>query len=169
MKIYLGADHAGFELKEKIKEYLGNLDLNYEVRDLGAFGFVEDDDYPDYVKKVAETIAEGPELEERRGIIFGGSGQGEAICANRFPDIRAVVFYSQKEPIASIDIEDRKSFDSFEIIKLAREHNDANVLSIGTRFVSEDEAKFAIELFLNTKFSEGERHIRRIKKLEPSN
>jgi ribose 5-phosphate isomerase B len=166
MKIYLGSDHAGFELKEKIKIYLNNLG-QYEIQDLGAFNYVENDDYSDYVKQVAEAVAEGPELEERRGIIFGGSGQGEAMCANRIKNIRAMVFYAQKEPNAEIDISGTKSSDSFEIIKLAREHNDANILSIGARFITEDEAKFAIELFLNTKFSKEERHIKRIKKLEP--
>jgi ribose 5-phosphate isomerase B len=167
MKIYLGADHAGFELKEKIKVYLEELGLNYEVQDFGAFNLVEDDDYPDYVKKVAEAVAENYELEERRGIILGGSGQGEAICANRFSGIRAVVFYGQQEPVLPINAEGKKSVDSFEIIKLAREHNNANILSLGSRFVTEDEAKFSIELFLNTKFSKEERHIRRIKKIEP--
>ena len=169
MKIYLGTDHAGFNLKEKLKVYLEELGLGYEVQDFGAFNFVEDDDYPDYVKKVAEAVAEGSETEERRGIILGGSGQGEAICANKITGIRAIVFYGQQEPVSDIDIGGQKSVDSFEIIKLAREHNNANVLSLGSRFITEDEAKFAVELFLKTEFSKEERHIRRIKKLEPSN
>jgi ribose 5-phosphate isomerase B len=157
MKIYLGTDHAGFELKEKIKVYLSELDTNYEVEDLGALNYVADDDYPDYVKQVAEAVAFD---KESFGIIFGGSGQGEAMCANRTSGVRAAVFYAQKE-LAN-------GSDSFEIVKLARQHNDANILSVGARFVTEDEAKFAIELFLNTKFSGDERHIRRIKKLEPT-
>ena len=170
MKIYLGADHAGFELKEKIKVYLSELELGYEVEDLGAMNFVADDDYPDYIKQVADAVAdvaaEGPELEERRGILFGGSGQGEAMCANRTSGVRAVVFYGPKEPVESVDVTGRQSSDTFEIIKLAREHNDANVLSIGVRFTTEDEAKFACELFLNTKFSGDDRHIRRIEKID---
>lgn len=172
MKIYIGSDHTGFELKEKIKVYLEELGLGYEVQDFGPFNYVADDDYPDFVKLVAEDVAsdraKGQTGKESFGIIFGGSGQGEAMCANRTPGVRAAVFYAQKEPITDIDITGKKSVDPFEIIKLTREHNNANILSIATRFVTEDEAKFAIELFLNTKFTEEERHIRRIKKLEPN-
>lgn len=159
MKIYIGADHAGYELKEKLKIYIQ--DLGYEVKDLGAYNFVKDDDYPDYVKQVAEMVV----YEHGSfGIIIGGSGQGEAMCANRIKGIRAVVFYGPKEPVAEIESEGTKSSDSFEIIKLTRAHNDANILSIGARFTTEDEAKFACELFLSTKFSSRERHIRRINK-----
>ena len=158
MKIYIGTDHAAFELKEKLKVYLEELELGYEVQDFGAFNFVEDDDYPDYIKQVAEAVAKD---KGSFGIVLGGSGQGEAMCANRTAGVRAAVFYAQKELINSTE-----SSDPFEIIKLARGHNDANVLSIGVRFLTEDEAKFAVELFLNTKFSGDERHVRRIKKLD---
>ena len=159
MKIYIGTDHVGFDLKEKLKVYLK--ELNYEVEDIGSFNFVGTDDYPDFIKPVAEAVA----LEKGSfGIILGGSGQGEAMCANRTSGIRAAVFYGQEVPTGIIDEEGHKSADTFEIIKLVREHNDANILSIGTRFVTEDEAKFAVELFLNTKFSGDERHIRRINK-----
>lgn len=155
MKIYIGTDHVGFELKEKLKVYLA--ELGFEVEDLGAFNFVGTDDYPDYIKLVAEAVADD---KGSFGIILGGSGQGEAMCANRTKGIRAAVFYGQKE----LKDEKNKDSETFEIIKLAREHNDANILSIGARFVTEDEAKFAVELFLNTKFSGDERHIRRINK-----
>ena len=163
-KVYLGTDHTGFELKEKVKVYLA--DLGYEVEDRGSFEYVKNDDYPDFAKLVAEEVAGN---KESFGIIFGGSGQGEAMCANRTPGVRAAVFYAQKEPITDIDITGAKSTDPFEIVKLVREHNNANILSIATRFVTEDEAKFAIELFLNTKFSGKERHVRRINKLDSSN
>jgi ribose 5-phosphate isomerase B len=86
------------------------------------------------------------------------------MCANRTNGVRAAVFYGQKEPISEVDISGAKSSDTFEIIKLERAHNDANILSLGVRFVTEDEAKFAIELFLSTKFSGEERHVRRINK-----
>jgi len=165
MKIYLGSDHAGFELKEKIKVYLEELELGYEVQDFGAMNFVESDDYPDYIKQVAEAVSKD---KSSFGIIFGGSGQGEAMCANRTSGVRAAVFYGQEEPKKEIDSKKVKSSDTFEIVKLAREHNDANILSIGARFVTEDEAKFACELFLSTKFSGDERHVRRIKKLDAS-
>ena len=170
MKIYIGSDHAGYELKEKLKTYLSELEQGYEIVDKGAFKYNSDDDYPDFVRLVAEAVAGGggPELEERRGIILGGSGQGEAMCANKTLGVRALVFYGGVVAERAVDINGKKSADPFEIVKLAREHNDANVLSLGVRFVSEDEAKFATELFLSTKFSGDERHIRRIKKLEPN-
>jgi len=161
MKIFIGSDHAGFELKEKIKEYLSGLELGFKIEDRGAFNYVENDDYPDFVKLVAEDVVKN---EGSFGIILGGSGQGEAMCANRTKGIRAAVFYGQKELVQETDAEWNKNSDPFEIVKLTREHNDANILSIGARFVEEDEAKFAVELFLNTKFSGDERHIRRINK-----
>lgn len=154
MHIYIGSDHAGYELKEKLKTYLGELGLGYEVVDKGAFEYNSDDDYPDFITPVAESVAGD---KGSFGIILGGSGQGEAICANRTQGVRAALFYGET-----------KSSDPYQIVKLAREHNDANIISLGARFVSPDEAKFAVELFLNTKFSGDERHARRIKKLEPS-
>lgn len=159
MKVYIGSDHVGYEFKKKLGIYLK--ELGYEVEDFGAFNYVENDDYPDFIKQVAEAVAKE---KESFGIILGGSGQGEAMCANRTRGVRAAMFYGPKEPIADVDINGNKSVDSFEIIKLARMHNDANILSIGLRFASEDEAKFAVELFLSTKFSGEERHIRRINK-----
>lgn len=161
MKVYIGTDHAGFALKEELKRYLPELGLGYEVTDLGSFTLNPEDDYPDFVTKVAEAVAGD---EGSMGIILGGSGQGEAMCANRIKGVRATVFYGQKEAISPVDIKGQESDDTFEVVKLEREHNNANIISIGTRFVTEDEAKFAIELFLNTKFSGDERHVRRINK-----
>ena len=163
MKIYIGSDHVGYELKEELKKYLSELDLGYEVEDKGAFKYDKDDDYPDFIKPVAEAVANNV---ESKGIVIGGSGQGEAICANKIKGIRAVVFYGQKEAIGAVDISGKKSADTFEIVELEREHNDANILSLGLRFITMDEAKFACELFLRTKFSGDERHIRRINKIE---
>ncbi|MEK7219102.1 MAG: RpiB/LacA/LacB family sugar-phosphate isomerase [Patescibacteria group bacterium] len=164
MKIYIGADHAGYELKEKLKTYLS--ELGYEIEDKGAFNYDENDDYPDFIIPVAKAVAEGPESEGRRGIILGGGGQGEAMCANKVSGVRAAVFYGEVLPQSPVDIKGERSIDSFEVVKLTREHNDANILAIGSRFVSLDEAKFAVELFLATKFSGDERHIRRIEKIE---
>jgi len=161
MKIYIASDHAGFELKEKIKTYLPGLGLGYEVQDLGAFALIPEDDYPDFISLVAEEVAKDT---ESMGVIFGGTGTGEAMCANKIKGVRAMVFYGQMAPKDKIDVKGDESVDTFEIVQLAREHNNANVISIGTRFVTEDEAKFAIELFLATKFSGDERHIRRINK-----
>jgi ribose 5-phosphate isomerase B len=163
MKIYLATDHTGFNFKEELKKYLSEVLIgDYEIIDKGAFKLDKDDDYPDFVSEVAKAVAE--DGGGSRGIILGGSGQGEAMCANRVKGVRTCVFYGQEEPKEEIDIEGDKSVDTFEIVKLAREHNDANVLSLGMRFLSEDEAKFAIELFLSTKFSNQPRHIRRINK-----
>ena len=147
MKIFIASDHAGFELKEKLIEFL--IDENgYEVIDEGAFEYDENDDYPDFISKVAQKVSGNP--EQNMGIVLGGSGQGEAIVCNRFKNIRTAVYYG----------------GNTEIIKLSREHNDANILSLGARFVSEEEAKESVKLWLETEFSEDERHIRRIKKIE---
>lgn len=141
MKIHIGTDHAGFELKNKLVEYI--TELGHEVVDHGAFVFDESDDYPDFVKPVAIAVSENPEV---RGIILGGSGQGEAMCANRHQGTRATEYYGG--PI--------------EIVKISRQHNNANILSIGARFVTDDEAKQAVKVFLETDFSNDERHLRRI-------
>ncbi len=145
MKIFLGADHAGFQLKEKIKVSLRA--LGHEVADQGAFELNLADDYPDFIEIVAKQVASDP---ESRGIIFGGSGQGEAMCANRFKHVRATVYYGGLN----------------EIVKLSRAHNNANILSIGARFVSEEEAERAIKIWLETSFSGDDRHIRRNTKLD---
>lgn len=162
MKIYIGSDHTGYELKEKLKTYLNELDLGYELIDKGAFEYNADDDYPDFIRPVAEAVAQE---KESRGIIMGGSGQGEAMCANRVQGARAALFYGEAITKEAIDIKGTKSMDSFEIIKLARIHNDANILSLSMRFLSFDQIKFAVELFLSTKFLNEERHARRINKL----
>jgi len=154
MKIYLGGDHAGFELKEKVKEFLKQ--EGYKVEDCGAYEFDKDDDYPDFIRPVAEAVVND---KGSMGIILGKSGQGEAMCANRVPRARAGVFYSEALAL------DPNSEDSFEMIKLLREHNDANILSLSSHFLSEDQIKFAVELFLKTEFKNEERYTRRIKKL----
>ncbi|MEK7115221.1 MAG: RpiB/LacA/LacB family sugar-phosphate isomerase [Patescibacteria group bacterium] len=150
MKIYLGSDHAGFELKEKIKKWLALSQAEglarYEVVDFGALKFDAQDDYPDFVRPVAQAVAN--DSEQGRGIILGGSGQGEAMVANRISGARAAVYYGGGE----------------EIIKLSREHNNANILSLGARFINEEEAFKAIKLWLDTPFSGDERHVRRIAK-----
>lgn len=143
--IYLATDHAGFEHKETLKEYL--IQAGHQVKDVGAFEMDTTDDYPDFVSRAAEAVSQDP--EGTKAIIFGGSGQGEAMMANRFPYVRATVYYGGPE----------------EIVTLSREHNNANVLSIGARFV---EKKALIELvknWLSTDYSYDERHIRRLDKL----
>ncbi|MDX1535601.1 MAG: RpiB/LacA/LacB family sugar-phosphate isomerase [Candidatus Spechtbacterales bacterium] len=145
MKIYLATDHAGYELKEKIKEWLTG--WNYDFEDMGAYKYNETDDYPDLIRPAVKSVAHDP--ENSKAIILGGSGQGEAMVANRYQGVRATVYYGGSE----------------DILKLSREHNDANVLSLGARFLNEEETKKAIKIWLETKFSEQDRHVRRINKL----
>lgn len=162
MKVFLASDHAGYKLKQSLLPYLAS--LGYDVEDLGAYADDPEDDYPDYISKVAMEVSRNP--EEARGIVLGGSGQGEAIVSNRFKEVRAAVFYGPAVAHGSVDAEGRVSDEKFEIVKLAREHNDANVLSIGARFVGSDDAEEAVKLFLETHFSGEARHARRIKKIE---
>ena len=161
MKIYIGADHAGYDSKEKLKAYLEG--QGHEVIDKGAFKYDADDDYPDFVKPVAEAVAKDT---ESKGIILGGSGEGEAMCANRVKGARAAVFYGEAIAKQAVDIKGETSADPYEIIKLACIHNDANILSFSVRFLSEDQIKFAMQLFLSTPFLSEERHVRRIKKID---
>ena len=155
-KIHVGSDHAGFELKESLKHFLES--EGYEVVDYGAVEFDPDDDYPDFILPVAIAVSSDPNA---RGIVIGGSGQGEAIVANRVPGVRAVVFNGQYEPDDGREVPNE--------IVIARQHNDANVLSLGARFLNYDEAREAVELWLETAFSEDERHIRRIEKIDKLN
>ena len=161
MKVFLATDHAGFELKEVIKKFL--IAKNYDVQDCGALSFDKDDDYPDLIAKAAENVSKDP--ENSIGIIFGGSGQAEMMVANKFKNVRCALFYSTAVPVKAADITGRVSTDAFEIIRLSREHNNANMLSLGARFVAGEEAKKAVELFLTTNFSNEERHRRRIEKI----
>lgn len=161
MKVYLATDHAGFELKNKILGYLK--DLGYEVEDCGPFEYDKNDDYPDWISKAAEKVSENP---GDFGIVIGGSGQGEAIVANKFKNVRCAVFYGPVIPPFSIDITGKESDDPFEMLRLTREHNNSNMLSIGIRFLSETDAMNAIKLFLQSKYSGEERHERRIEKIK---
>ncbi len=161
MKIYLATDHAGFELKEKVKEFLKA--EGYQIEDCGAYEFDKNDDYPDFISKAAEGVSKD---SESRGVIFGSSGQGEAIVANKFKDVRAVVFYSPVVPAHNIDVTGRKSVDPFEMIRLTREHNNANVLSLGAKILTEEDALKAVKLWLEAPFTDEERHARRIEKIK---
>jgi ribose 5-phosphate isomerase B len=129
MKVFLATDHTGLELKNKAKVFLQG--LGYEVEDCGAYEVDKNDDYPDFIGKAAENVSKDP--ENVKGIIFGGSGQGEAMVANKFKGVRCALFYSKAVPVQSVNAEGRESNDPFEIIKLTREHNLANMLSLGVR------------------------------------
>ncbi|MBI2577643.1 MAG: RpiB/LacA/LacB family sugar-phosphate isomerase [Candidatus Wildermuthbacteria bacterium] len=146
MKIYVGGDHAGFELKEQVKQYL--LELGMQVEDMGPYEVNTEDDYPDFVIPLARKVGEDP--EHARGILFGGSGQGEAIAANKVRGVRAAVYYG----------------GTIDIITLSRKDNDANILSLGARFVDIGQAKMAVDIWLNAPFDGGERHKRRVNKIK---
>lgn len=153
MKIYFATDHAGFEMKNQLLEFVRD-ELGYDVEDCGAFEYDAQDDYPEFMHCLAEKVARDAEKGvQSRGIILGGSGQGEAMVANRHTGVRATTYYHH----------------NLEIIKLSRKHNNANVLSIGARFITLEQAKEAIQLWLKTEFSEDARHIRRIKKIDTQN
>jgi ribose 5-phosphate isomerase B len=139
MRIYLGSDHAGYELKN---ELVGRLkELGHEPVDCGAFTFADGDDYPPFVLRAAKSAAEDP---GSLGIVIGGSGNGEVIAANKVPGVRAALVWSE------------------ETATLARQHNDANVISVGARMHQPAEAIHLVELFVSTPFSHDPRHVRRI-------
>ena len=146
MKIFIATDHRGYQLKEKIKKWLSH--WKYEYKDFGAYSLNEDDDYPDFISYVSEEVSMNP--RSSRGIILGGSGQGEAILANKYKGVRAVVYYGGPE----------------DIITLSKEHNDANILSLGASFLDDKTARRVIKLWLKTEFSKNVRHARRIKKIK---
>ncbi|KKW10399.1 MAG: Ribose-5-phosphate isomerase B [Parcubacteria group bacterium GW2011_GWA2_49_9] len=185
MKIYFAGDHAGFELKKDLMEYVRG--LGHEAEDMGPFAYDVDDDYPDFVIPLAKKVASYSPLEsldsrrlgalrrdvgggmsttpasedlgtpfdkgdgdEVRGIICAGSGQGEVMAANRVKGVRAAVYYGGRT----------------DIVKVTREHNNANILSIGARFIGEDDAKAGVKVFLEAPFSADERHVRRLAKIE---
>ena len=144
MKIYIATDHAGFELKNRLKEFLQS--NNYDVEDYGALVFNSLDDYPDFILPAAKKVSEN---KNSKGIILGGSGQGEAMAANRIKGVRAIVYYGGPK----------------EIVKLSRMHNNANIISFGARFVSFEQAVEVLKIWLSEEF-EGGRHEARINKLD---
>jgi len=142
VKISLGSDHAGFQLKEKVKALLG--DLGHEVKDFGTFSAEPPVDYPLFIRPAAEAVVRG---ETERGIVFGGSGNGEAMAANKIRGVRCALCWNE------------------EVAALSRQHNDANVLSLGERVIPEEMALKIVRIWLTTDF-EGGRHVRRIAMLD---
>ena len=160
MNVYLATDHTGVALKNSVKAFLEK--EGYSVEDCGAFEIDKNDDYPDWISKAAQKVSENP---NDRGIIFGGSGQGEAMVANKFKNVRCALFYTPALPTQAVNIEGDKSTDPFEILKLSRTHNNANMLSIGFRFVKNEDVLKAIKIWLETSGPTEERHLRRIEKI----
>lgn len=144
--IYLAADHKGFALKEEIKKRLQEWGMEYE--DLGAHEFNASDDYPDFIGRAAAKVSADP--AHAKAIVLGHSGQGEAMAANKYKGVRAAVYYGGPDLL----------------LTLSREHNDANVLSLGASFVDLGQIKNQIKMWLETKFTGEERHKRRLKKIE---
>jgi len=140
--IYIGSDHAGFKLKEKLKVFLKN--KGYEVIDVGNTTYQKLDDYPKYSTRVAERVVKH---KSSFGVMIGHSGQGEAMACNKVRGARAALAYST------------------EIARLARSHNNANILCLGQGFTTLPMAKQITEVFLNTRFSSAKRHHRRVKQL----
>jgi ribose 5-phosphate isomerase B len=139
MRIFLGSDHAGFDLKARLLDRLG--ELGHEPVDCGAHEYAPGDDYPPYVMLAARRTAGEP---GSMGIVIGGSGNGEVIAANKVPGVRAALVWNE------------------QTAALAREHNDANVLGIGGRMHPIEDAVRFVELFVSTPFSDDPRHVRRI-------
>lgn len=142
MRIYLASDHGGYKLKEELKEYLG--EKRYEVEDVGNTKYDPEDAYPDFTLPLAEKVARN---EGSLGIVIGRSGNGEAIAANKVKGVRAAVCLNE------------------ELAKKARSDNNANVLSLGADYIDTETAKKVVDVFLETSFSEEERHKRRVKKI----
>ena len=140
MKIALGTDHAGFRYKERVKQLL--ISLGHEIKDVGTFS--EDPvDYPLFIRPAAEAVASG---ECERGFVFGGSGNGEAMVANKVHGVRCALCWNE------------------EVARLSRQHNDANVLSLGQRVIPEEMAMKIVRVWLETPF-EGGRHVRRVEQV----
>ena len=142
MKIALGSDHAGFQYKEAIKDFLRR--QGHEVQDLGTFAPQPPVDYPLYIRPVAEAVAAGT---AERGIVLGGSGNGEAMVANRVRGVRCALCWNE------------------ESARLGRQHNDANVISLGERMMTLDTALAIVRIWLETPF-EGGRHIARLAEID---
>ncbi|MCR4324065.1 MAG: RpiB/LacA/LacB family sugar-phosphate isomerase [Candidatus Curtissbacteria bacterium] len=145
VKIFIASDHAGFELKRALIDHLKL--KGHDVEDCGAKTFDKDDDYPDFIYPCAQKVVSNP---GSFGIILGASGQGEAIVANKAKGARAALFYG----------------GNLDIVRRSKDHNDCNILSLGASYLSGDEAKEAVDLWLETQFTGEERHARRVEKIE---
>lgn len=150
MKIAISTDHAGFEAAQRLQEFLTS--KGYECVYFGPSAHDPADDYPDFIKPAAKAVSEG---ECEVGIVFGGSGQGEAIVANRFRGVRCGVYYGSDN-----------TSDGHEILRLNKQHNNANMLSLAARFLDQSEIEQAVSVWLDTPFSEEAKHVRRVNKID---
>jgi len=153
MKIFIGTDHAGYGLKEKLLVLLKA--QGYEVVDKGAFEYNEGDDYPDFVIPVAREVSKDP--ENVKGVIIGATGEAEAMTANKFPHVRAMVYYGKSKSVVD---------DEANVLVRSREHNNTNILALGARYLTDEAMIDAVNLWLTTPFTGGERHVRRLGKID---
>ena len=161
MKVYFAADHGGFEIKNQLLAFLKD-ELGHETEDCGAFAYDPADDYPAIIATAARKLSlDSLAGRESRAIIAGASGQGEAMVANRFKGVRCAVYYG-KALREQTDMSGKK----LDILASSRDHNNANALSLGLRFLSLEEAKGAVHTWLTMPFSGDERHARRIKQID---
>lgn len=158
--IYLATDHAGFELKNVLVEYVKS--LGHEAVDCGALVYDVVDDYPPIIATAARKLSEDVVVgKESRAIVIGASGQGEAMVANRFKGVRCALYYGAPKS-SQIDAAGKE----LSMLQSTRIHNNANALSLGARFLTESEAKEAVRLWLETTFSGEERHARRVQQID---
>ena len=161
MKVYFAADHAGFELKQVLINYVRG-ELGCDVEDCGALTLDPSNDYPDIVARAAQKLSQdAAQGIENRAIVIGASGQGEAMAANRFKGVRCALYYG---PAAGEQTD--MSGHELDMIASVREHNNANALSLGARFISAPEAREAVKKWLETGFSGDPRHARRSARLD---
>ena len=161
MRIALATDHAGFEALKQLKEFLTQ--KGHKCVDYGPKFFDPDDDYPDFIFPAAKAVASH---EVTVAIIMGSSGQGEAMVANRVKGVRAAVFYGSAKAPAEVDADGKMPEDDYEILRLSRQHNLANVLSLAARFLDQEEIEKAVTIWLETPLGDVKRHLRRVKKIE---
>ncbi len=165
MKIYFAADHAGLDLKSALMVYLQELStagIPYEAQDCGAFEFDKADDYPDFIGRAAQLLADDVRQGlDSRAVVIGASGQGEAMAANRFPGVRCALYYGAPR-VMQTDM----SGHELDMLASSRAHNNANALSLGARFLSVEEAQAALKAWLSAPWSGEERHARRVQKLD---
>jgi ribose 5-phosphate isomerase B len=161
MNIVLSTDHAGVELLKKIETFLTG--QGHACVNVGPITIDPHDDYPDYIIPAAQAVGTGT---YERGIIMGGSGQGEAMAANRIQGVRCAVYYGPAKAAGAVDADGAAATDEYEILRLSRQHNDANILSLAARFLTWEDIEKAVTIWLDTPFSDAERHARRIAKLD---
>lgn len=161
MKIALSTDHAGFEEIKALEQFLNS--KGYECVNFGPKNLDMADDYPDFIFPAARAVANG---DCEVGILWGGSGQGEAMVANRVKGVRCAVYYGPASAKRAINAEGDTAKDDMEILRLSKDHNNANMLSLAARFLDNEDIESAVTVWLDSPFEGLERHARRIKKID---